>query len=58
MFDISADLAFVVGATLCGALLLAALAKSYELKWLETLLRFAMVAAAAVAAYVLWTRYL
>ena len=58
MFDLSGSLALIVGATLCGALLLAALAKSYELKWLESLLRFAIVAASAIAAYLLWTRYL
>lgn len=58
MFDISGNFALIVGATLCGALLLAALAKSYELKWLENLLRFAIVAASAAAAYLLWTRYL
>jgi hypothetical protein len=44
MFDLSGNLALVVGATLCGALLLAALAKAYELKWLETLLRVVIVA--------------
>ena len=58
MFDLSGNLALVVGAILCGAFLLAALARSYELKWLESLLRFAIVAAAAVAGYLLWTGYL
>jgi len=58
MFDAAGNLALIVGATLGGALLLAALAKSYELKWLESLLRIALVAAAAAAAYILWTRYL
>jgi len=51
MFDISSNLALIVGGALCGALLLAALAKAYDLKWLESLIRLVLVAAAAVAAY-------
>lgn len=58
MLDTPIHLALIVGATISGALLLAALAKSYEIKWLESLLRLVIVAAAAVAGYVLWTRYL
>lgn len=58
MFEVSSNLAFIVGATLCGALLLAALAKAYDLKWLESFIRLLIIGAAAVAAYLLWTRYL
>lgn len=48
----------ILAATLAIALLLAAVAKAFQSTWLENLLRVALVAAAAVAAYVLCTRYL